>query len=435
MQGIRIDLPIEELPTKWYNALPDLPAILPEPKDPADGTPTIENNRRIRPAVLNEQDNSAKRWETIPGEVLEAYLRIGRPTPLQRAVSLERHLGTPAKIFFKREDVLPTGSFKLNSAIAQAYYAKQDGFEALISETGAGQWGTAVCIAAQSYGLGAKIFMARVSYEQKPYRRYFMKLCGGEVHPSPSNLTQSGKSFLLSDPQHPGSIGTGISEAIETALAHQGKYAYVSGSNLPHVLMHQTIIGLETKKQLAMAGLKPDTLICCVGGGSNCGGLMLPFLPEKLKDPDSLQFLAAESDSVPRLTKGVYEYGAGDASGLTPLTKSYTLGQGFVPPRIHVGGLRQHNGSPLVGLLRKEGLLDATALSQEEAFQAGRLFSLCEGILPAPESCHAIKAAIDSALEAKEEGEERVIVFCLSGNGFFDLAGYEAILFKEGHQC
>ncbi|MDH4163823.1 MAG: TrpB-like pyridoxal phosphate-dependent enzyme [Nitrospirota bacterium] len=431
MKQLKIHLPVKDIPRQWYNVLPSLPKPLPEAKDPKGDFSPIELMKKIRPRSLQEQDAAPNKWITIPEDVLDKYLKIGRPTLLQRAVNLEKYLKTPAKIFFKREDLLPTGSFKLNTSIAQAFYAKEEKFEGLISETGAGQWGTAVCVSAKLYDLQAQIFMARISYEQKLYRRYYMKLYGGDVYPSPSTKTAAGRKMLDDRPGHPGSIGTGISEAVETAANYNGKFAYVSGSNLPHVLLHQTVIGLETMKQMKLISEKPDILIACVGGGSNLGGFFLPFFEEKMKKPGSITFLAAESTAVPRLTKGTYRYDAGDSSGLTPLTKSYTLGQDFIPPEIHIGGLRQHSGSPIIGLLRHEGLLDAVAFDQTDIFEAGRLFSICEGILPAPESCHAISAAIKVALEAKEEGKERTIVFCLSGSGFFDLEGYRQILLSD----
>lgn len=424
-----IQLRVDDIPSKWYNCLPDLPEPIPPLKDSGKGESEIERMKKIRPAVLIEQDNNIKdRFIDIPGEVLERYVQIGRPTVLKRAVYLEKYLKTPAKIYFKREDMLPMGSFKLNSAIPQAYYSRNEGRIHLVTETGAGQWGVAVANAGRLYNLKSTVFMAKCSYETKPYRQILMRLFGAEVYPSPCGKTKAGREMLEKNPHHTGSIGSAISEAIELS-SQIPDAAYLSGSNLNHVLMHQTIIGREVKKQMELMGEKADELIACVSGGSNLGGLMLPFLTDKLKG-DNLKFTAVESTAAPRLTKGEYRYDHGDPAGLTPLSMSYSLGMDYVPPPVHVGGLRQHSGSPLVGLLRKLGIIDAKTYDQDEAFKAGKLFLETEGVLPAPETCHTIAAVIESAIEAREKGVSKNIVFCFSGNGFLDLHGYNDVLLK-----
>lgn len=416
------------IPKKWFNVLPHLPEPLPPPKDPDNSRDSpIEVMKKIRLKKLLEQDQSEQTWIDIPEEVLTNYEKIGRPTPLYRAVGLEKYLDTPARIYFKREDVLPTGSFKLNSSLAQAYYAKEEGATGLVTETGAGQWGLAVAYACNFYDLKSVIFWVKVSQEQKVARATFTKMLGATVYPSPSQRTAAGRKILEKDPNCLGSIGTGIGEAINFAM-DSPDFKYVSGSNLPHVLLHQTVIGLETKEQLASLGEEPDQLVACVGGGSNLGGFMNPFLPDKLKRGKDLEWIAAESDAAPRLTKGEYRYDHSDPVGLTPLSLSYTLGMDYMPPPVHVGGLRQHNGSAIIGLLRRHQLLDAYAYSQEEAFKAGKIFLDCERILAAPEACHAIRAVVDSALMAKKNGKEKVIVACLSGNGLLDMHGFQSVL-------
>lgn len=425
-----VQLGVKDIPTQWYNCLPDLPEQLPPAKDSGRGESEIEKMKKIRPNVLFEQDvNMKERWIDIPGEVLERYVQIGRPTILKRAIHLEKYLDTPAKIYYKREDMLPTGSFKLNSSIPQAYYSKLEGRRHLVTETGAGQWGVAVGFSGRLYGLDSTVFMAKCSYESKPYRQVLMRLFGTNVYPSPSGKTRAGQEMLEKNPNHTGSIGSAISEAIEFCT-DTSDAAYLSGSNLNHVLMHQTVIGQEVKKQLEMIGEEADELIACVSGGSNLGGLMLPFLPDKLKG-SPVKLTAVESTAAPRLTKGEYRYDHGDPAGLTPLTMSYTLGMDYIPPAVHVGGLRQHSGSTIVGLLRKLNLLDAEAYDQNEAFKAGKTFLETEGILPAPETCHTIASVINSALEARESGTSKNIVFCFSGNGFLDLHGYNDVLLKN----
>ncbi|MFZ1527914.1 MAG: TrpB-like pyridoxal phosphate-dependent enzyme [Ferruginibacter sp.] len=415
-----------EIPRFWYNVLPHLNAPLAPPIDVVDENGSrIEIIKKIRPRALQLQDESDEEWIGIPDEVLEAYEQIGRPTPLVRAIQLEKYLGTPAKIFLKREDVLPTGSFKLNTSIAQAYFAKKEGIKGLVSETGAGQWGTSLAFAANQFGLDSRIFWVKVSYEQKPYRVLQAKLLGAEVVPSPSEMTSAGREILKKDPQSPGSIGTGISEAIDFAL-HNDSYKYVSGSNLPHVLLHQSVIGLETKEQLLALGETPDVLVACVGGGSNLGGFMSPFIEDSRKK--GLRLFGAESEAAPRLTKGEYKYDHSDPLGLTPKVLSYTLGMDYVPPPVHSGGLRQHNGSPVIGSWKNEGLLEAKAFSQEDAFEAGRLFAQYERAIPAPETNHAIKAVIDLALDCKKQQRKCNIVMCFSGSGLLDLSGYQKVL-------
>ncbi len=425
-KSVDFNLALEGLPVRWYNFLPDLPEPLPPVRD--DRKPSAaEIAAKVRPKVLNEQNNPRERWIDIPGPVLERLVQCGRPTPLRRARNLERYLQTPARIYFKREDLLPTGSFKLNTALAQAYYCAQEGREQMISETGAGQWGMSVALASQFFGLRARIFMARCSLEQKPYRRHFMELLGTQVSASPSSSTRSGRRVLESLPDHPGSIGTAISDAIETALETDGS-AYVSGSNVNHVHLHQTILGLETQKQLELAGEeRPDELVACVSGGSNLCGFMLPFLARKNRG-EPIRMLGAESTAAPRLTQGRYEYCRSDLAGYTPEVLSYSMGQEFIPDPVHVGGLRNHSSSPLVSLLRKHGLLDAVAFDERAALEAGRTMLKTEGVLVAPEAAHAVAATIQSALRAKEENLPKVIVFLASGNGMLDLSGYHEVL-------
>jgi len=423
-----VTLNANEIPKKWFNAIPLLPEPLPLPIDPDDDRGSrLELMKRIRLEKLQEQDNSIDQWIDIPKEVIEKYIEAGRPTVLYRARELEKYLDTPAKIFVKREDSLPSGSFKLNTAIAQAYYAKNEGVLGLVTETGAGQWGVSLAYACKMFDIECLIYWVKVSLEQKVYRAALAELYGASILPSPSVKTMVGKEILSKDPTNYGSLGTAIGEAIYTAKENS-QYKYVAGSNLPHVLLHQTIIGLETKAQLLSIGEWPDELIACVGGGSNLGGFILPFLPEKLEQGSKLQIIGAESDAAPRLTKGKYEYDHSDPSGLSPLTLSYTLGSNYMPPPVHVGGLRQHSGSAIIGVLRHNKLLEAKAYSQEEAFEAGRVFIQCEKFVPAPETCHAIKAAIDSALDAKRQNKKKTIVICFSGSGLLDLASYKKVL-------
>jgi len=426
MYSPHIRLDAKDLPRRWYNSRKDLPEELPPPKDPEGTDSRIQKIREITPKTLQEQDVMEERWLDIPEEILEKYLVIGRPTPLYRARNLERYLDTPARIYFKREDLLCTGSFKPNTSLAQAYYVKKEGYKGVVTQTGAGQWGTSVALACAQYDLSCTVFMPVVSFNQKPYRRIHSQIFGAEFLPSPSRYTKSGRALLEKMPDHPGSVNSGISDALEFAMENEG-ICYLNGSNAMHTLLHNTVIGLETEVQLKLVGEKPDVMIACVGGGSNLGGFMMPFLKDRLQN--KLRFLAVESTAAPRLTQGTYRYEHGDPGKLTPLNKAYTLGTDFVPPRMHVGGLRQHGGSPLVSLLRHLGYLEAVAYDQSDVFACGRIFTKVEGILPAPETCHAIKGVFHEAYKAKEEGKERVIVACFSGHGFLDLEGYEAVLF------
>lgn len=415
--------------THWFNYLPHLPESLPPALDPPGQSESrLELMKKIRVKKLLDQDNPSEPFVEIPDDILSKYEEIGRPTKLYRARTFERYLDTPARIYLKREDSLPTLSFKLNSSIPQAYYARQEGAEGLVTETGAGQWGVGVAYAASYYRLKTVIFWVKVSKDRMASRVAFAKMLGAVIHSSPSSITESGREILAKDPECHGSIGTSIGDAISFAKDNRS-YKYISGSNVPHVLLHQTVIGQETRQQLKALGEVPSELIACVGGGSNLGGFMLPFLPDKKELGTSLRFIAAESDASPRLTKGEYRYDHSDPIGVTPLVLSYTLGKEYMPPPVHVGGLRQHNGSPVIGLLRKNNLLEAFAYSQEEAFKAGQLLISTERILPAPESCHAIRAVIDFALEAKKRNsKDEVIVACVSGSGMLDINSYRAVL-------
>ncbi|RLA78712.1 MAG: TrpB-like pyridoxal phosphate-dependent enzyme [Deltaproteobacteria bacterium] len=424
MDDKKILLSEKEMPKRWYNVLPDLPEELPPPINPATGKPVApEDLLPIFPRGLIEQEMSPERWIEIPDDVLRAY-SLWRPTPLVRAKALEEYLGTPARIYYKNESVSPPGSHKPNTAVAQAYYNKVEGVTRLTTETGAGQWGSALSFACNLFGLKCTVYMVRVSYEQKPYRKSLMQVWGAEVFPSPTDRTEAGRKIRAADPDSPGSLGIAISEAVEDAATHEDA-KYSLGSVLNHVLLHQTIVGLETKEQLALVEEEPDVLIGCVGGGSNFAGFFLPFVPDKLKDGKDIRFVAVEPTSCPTLTKGLYAYDFGDTVGLTPLLKMYTLGHAFVPPRIHAGGLRYHGDAPILCLLAKKGVVDAVAYRQNAVFEAAVTFARTEGIVPAPETAHAIKAAIDEALKCKETGQERCIVFNFSGHGHFDMSAYD----------
>jgi tryptophan synthase beta chain len=373
---------------------------------------------------LIAQEVTTDRYVDIPEEVRDLY-RMYRPSPLFRARRLERHLDTPAHIYYKYEGVSPAGSHKPNTAIAQAYYNKEAGIRRLATETGAGQWGSALSMACALLGLECTVYMVRISYEQKPYRRSLIQTYGAEVIPSPSNRTQSGSSILKDDPESPGSLGIAISEAVEDAATHEDTN-YSLGSVLNHVLLHQTVIGLEARKQMEMAGEYPDILVGCVGGGSNFAGFAYPFLRDKIVDGRDLRAIAVEPSACPTLTRGVYRYDFGDTAGMTPLIKMFTLGHSFVPSRIHAGGLRYHGASPSLSALHDRGVIEAVAYTQVPVFDAAVTFARTEGILPAPESAHAIKATVDLANECKERSERKTIVFNLSGHGHFDLGAYDA---------
>jgi pyridoxal-phosphate dependent TrpB-like enzyme len=413
-----------EVPRVWLNLLPLLPQPLPEVRDPdGEGESRIDLQRRIRLRTVLEQDQLTAATLEIPEPVRQCYAAAGRPTPLTRAVGLESYLDTPAHIYLKREDVLPTGSFKLNSAIAQAYLAKQEGVRTLVTETGAGQWGHAVAYACRLFELECVVFWAGISALQKPGRAAVIRMLGAEVHRSPSAVTSVGRAIRDSGRHGDGSLGTAIGEAISYAADHP-EVRYISGSNVPHVLLHQTVIGQETKAQL---GERPDALVACVGGGSNLGGFIGPFLEDK-REREDLVLIGAESASAPRLTQGQWRYDHADPLGVTPLTKSYTLGREYELPATHIGGLRQHNGSPVIGVLRASGLLEAVAYEEKEIFETGQVVLQTEHFLPAPESCHAIRAAMDRAEKARLRGRAETIVACVSGSGLLDLDGYIDIL-------
>ncbi len=415
-----------QIPANYYNILADLPFALDPPLHPGTKKPISPDDLApIFPRRLIEQEMSNKREIPIPDPIREVY-SIYRPTPLIRATCLEKNLKTPARIYFKYEGASPVGSHKPNTAIAQAYYNKLEGTRRLVTETGAGQWGTALAFACQKFGMACKVYMVRVSYDQKPYRKIMMQTYGAEILPSPSPMTRAGREILKNDPKSPGSLGIAISEAVEEAMEHDDT-KYSLGSVLNHVLMHQTIIGLETKKQLEIAGEKADVIIGCHGGGSNFAGLAFPFIRDKING-DDIDLIAVEPQSCPTLTAGKLEYDFGDTAGMTPLIRMYTLGHDFIPPGIHAGGLRYHGAAPLVSLLKEHGLIRAEAVPQLDIFRAALLFAKTEGIIPAPESSHAIEMTIREALKAKEEGREKVIVFNLSGHGLLDLGAYQAYL-------
>ncbi len=422
MPQTKILLDESEIPTQWYNVIADMPNPPAPPLGP-DGKPVPPQALgAIFPPQLIEQEVSGNRWIPIPEPVREIY-RLWRPSPLYRAHRLEAALGTPARIYYKYEGVSPAGSHKPNTAVAQAYYNKEAGIHRLTTETGAGQWGSSLALAGRMFGIEVRVYMVKVSYEQKPFRRSMMQTWGAEVLASPTNLTEAGRKILAQDPNCPGSLGIAISEAVEEAATRKDTN-YSLGSVLNHVLHHQTVIGQEAKAQMAKAGDYPDVVIGCCGGGSNFAGIAFPFFADKAAGK-KVRLLAVEPASCPTLTKGVYAYDFGDAIGMTPLMKMYTLGHDFVPPGIHAGGLRYHGDSPLVSQLVHEGLIEAIAVKQLPTFEAGVQFARAEGIIPAPESCHAIRAAIDEALAAKQTGEPKVILFNLSGHGHFDMAAYD----------
>jgi len=422
MSDTKILLDESEIPTHWYNVVADMPNAPLPPLGP-DGKPvTPDALAAIFPESLIMQEVSGERWVEIPEPVREIW-RLWRPSPLFRAHRLEAALGTPAKIFYKYEGVSPAGSHKPNTAIAQAYYNHQAGIRRLTTETGAGQWGSSLALAGQMFGIDVRVYMVKVSYEQKPFRRSMMRTWGAEVLASPTDQTESGRKILAGDPDCPGSLGIAISEAVEEAATRKDTN-YSLGSVLNHVLLHQTVIGQEARKQLEKVGEYPDVVIAPCGGGSNFGGIAFPFFADKAAGKD-VRLVAVEPASCPTLTRGQYAYDFGDTVGLTPLMKMYTLGHNFVPPSIHAGGLRYHGDSPLVSQLYNEGLIEAVAVPQTATFEAGVAFAQAEGIIAAPESCHGIRAAIDEALKCKETGEAKTILFNLSGHGHFDMAAYD----------
>ena len=425
MKQKRFILPESEIPTKWYNIQVDMvnkpqPMIHPGTRQPIKAEDLYP---LFAEECARQEVNTTDRWIDIPEDVREKYAYY-RCTPLVRAYGLEEALGTPAHIYFKNESVNPLGSHKLNSAIPQAYYCKQQGVTNVTTETGAGQWGAALSYAAKLYGLDCAVYQVKISYEQKPYRRSIMQVFDALVTPSPSMSTRAGKDILTADPNHQGSLGTAISEAVELAMTTPN-CKYLLGSVLSHVCLHQTVIGLEAEKQMALAGEYPDIVIGCFGGGSNFSGISFPFLRHNLLDGKKTRFIAAEPASCPKLTKGKFMYDFGDESGYTPLIPMFSLGHDFRPANIHAGGLRYHGAGAIVSQLLKDGLIEATDIRQLDSFAAGVLFAQAEGIVPAPESCHAIAAAINEANKCKESGEEKVILFNLSGHGLVDMTAYD----------
>jgi tryptophan synthase beta chain len=430
-QRSRFDLPADRIPTAWQNLLPVmvgagiqlLPPLHPGTKQPV--TPDLL--APLFPEQLILQEVSTDEWIDIPGEVIDVY-RLWRPSPLHRATRLERALDTPAHIYFKYEGVSPAGSHKPNTAVAQAFYNKEAGARRLATETGAGQWGSSLAMACSFFDLDCLVFMVKASYEQKPYRRIFIETFGAEVRPSPTSTTEAGKKILEENPDSTGSLGIAISEAIEVAATNDDTN-YSIGSCLNHVLLHQTVVGLEAKEQMEMAGEVPDVVVGCVGGGSNYGGLAYPFMADRLRgDRPNMRFLATEPAACPTLTQGRFAYDFGDTAQMTPLLPMYTLGHDFVPAPVHAGGLRYHGDSPSLSLLVREGHMEARAYSQNEVFDAAVQFAKAQGIVPAPESAHAIRGAIDEAVAARDAGESRVILIGLSGHGHFDMQAYDDYL-------
>ncbi len=420
----KITLNSNEVPKQWYNINADLPVELPMPKN-SEGRDQITSLQKAFTKAGLEQEFSQERYVKIPNEVRKLYMQMGRPSPLFRATNLEKYLNTPAKIYYKREDTSPTGSHKLNSAIPQAYFAKKEGVERLTTETGAGQWGTALSLACNLLDLDCTVYMVKVSFQQKPDRKNIMNIYNGNVFASPSENTKVGREILAQNPDHPGSLGVAISEAMEEALENE-EVKYTLGSVLNHVMLHQTIIGQELKKQLQIADEEPDVMIACAGGGSNFAGSLFPFIKDKIDGKSDTQFIAVEPSACPTLTEGKYEYDFGDVNGFTPMLKMFTLGHDFVAPSVHAGGLRYHGMSPQVSLLTKEGYIEPRSAHQRDVFEAGITFARTEGVLPAPETTHAIKVAIDEAIKCKHTGEEKTIVLNFSGHGMMDLKGYSS---------
>ncbi len=433
MDETKITLAEKDLPKAWYNINPDMPVdpaktqwnalFHPQTKEPI----TPDFLAVLFPMRLVMEAVSLERWIEIPEPVRELY-KLWRPSPLYRARRLEKALDTPAHIYYKYEGVSPVGSHKPNTAVAQAFYAKEEGTTGFTTETGAGQWGSALSMACNFFGLECQVYMVRVSYQQKPYRRIIMETFGAQVAASPSNKTECGRKLLAENPEHPGSLGIAISEAVEAAVSSGGKFKYSIGSVFPSVLLHQTVVGLEALKQFEIAGEYPDMVIACAGGGSNFGGFTFPFLGEKLRNGRNIRVIAVEPASCPSMTRGTYTFDYGDTAGMAPILKMHTLGHTFVPPGIHAGGLRYHGMAPHVSALVEHGDVEARAVQQLETFDAAVRFARAEGILPAPESAHAIRVAIDEALKCKEAGQKKVIAFNLSGHGHFDLGAYEQYL-------
>lgn len=430
-QTIRFDLPQQDIPTAWYNIQADLPRPLPPVLHPGTHQPVGPDDLApLFPMALIGQEVSQERYIDIPEEVREIY-KLWRPTPLLRARRLEKALDTPAHIYYKYEGVSPSGSHKLNTAVPQAYYNKQQGVSGLTTETGAGQWGTALAQACNFFDMECKVYMVKISYQQKPYRAAIMRTFGADVTASPSDTTQAGRNILAQDADSTGSLGIAISEAVEVAATSGGKYKYALGSVLNHVLMHQTVIGQEALKQMDLAGEYPDVIIAPTGGGSNFAGITLPFVHQNLTNGKHTRILAVEPAACPSLTRGRYAYDFGDTSGMTPLVKMYTLGHDFVPPPMHAGGLRYHGMASVICELWDQNLIEAQAIPQMETFSAAITFAKSEGIVSAPEAAHGIAGAIREALAAKEAGEKRVILFNLCGHGHFDMSAYTAYLNDE----
>ncbi len=416
----------DEMPRKWYNIQADLPTPLDPPLNPKSGVPATPGDlASIFPMELIRQEMATNRFIDIPDEVIE-ILRLWRPSPLYRARRLEQFLGTPARIYYKYEGVSPAGSHKPNTAVPQAYYNREEGIERIATETGAGQWGSAIAFATSHFDMDCTVYMVRASYDQKPYRKMMMQVWGAECHPSPTTMTESGRSVLKKDPETPGSLGIAISEAVEDAATHANTN-YALGSVLNHVCLHQTVIGLEAREQLASVDEYPDVVVACVGGGSNFGGIAFPFAGDKLtgKRPD-IDIVGVEPAACPTLTRGLFAYDYGDEAGLTPIMKMFTLGHDFVPPAIHAGGLRYHGDSPIVSRLVRDGTARAVSVYQNNVFEAAQTFARTEGIIPAPEAAHAIRTTIDIALECRKTGEAKTILFNNTGHGHFDLAAYDA---------
>jgi len=426
MEVKKIFLPESELPRQWYNIMADMPTPMEPPLHPGTGQPAgPEDLAPIFPMPLIEQEVSQERWIDIPEEILEKYL-IWRPTPLYRAYNLEKYLDTPAKIYFKNEGVSPAGSHKPNTAIAQAYYNKISGTKKICTETGAGQWGSALSFCCALFGLECKVYMVKISFQQKPYRRMMMETWGATCVASPSNETKAGQSILAKNPDSPGSLGIAISEAVEAAVSSE-ENKYSLGSVLNHVMLHQTVNGLECQKQLAIAGDYPDVVIGCAGGGSNFAGICLPFVRDKIHGKD-IDIIGVEPASCPTMTRGPFAYDFGDTVQMTPLLAMHTLGHGFVPEPIHAGGLRYHGMAPIISQLVLDNLIRPVAIQQMETFKAGITFARTEGFISAPETTHAVAMTIREALKAKEEGKEKVILMNWSGHGLVDMAAYEAYL-------